>query len=87
MIVQINDHLQSRSVDSATAGLDVLVNSAGLIGGGSVENVSISHFYAMFEVNVFAVLGLMQGLTPVIKKVRGSIMNISSIPSLKSFPS
>ena len=84
MLKQINDYLQQR--DSGEQGLDVLVNSAGLIGTGSVENVELADFRAMFEVNVFAVLEIMQGLIPALKKAKGAVVNISSISGLKSFP-
>ena len=84
MLGQINSYLQKRESDGQQ-GLDVLVNSAGLIGTGSVEKVALSDFRAMFEVNVFAVLEIMQGLIPALKKAKGSVVNISSISGLKSF--
>lgn len=83
MLGQINSYLQKR--DDGQQGLDVLVNSAGLIGTGSVEKVELSDFRAMFEVNVFAVLEIMQGLISALKKAKGSVVNISSISGLKSF--
>ena len=85
MIATINTHLEARG-SNGKAELDVLVNSAGLIGTGSVESVNLSDFRAMFEVNVFAVLEIMQGLTPALKQAQGAIVNISSISGLKSFP-
>ena len=85
MLKQINDYLQQRE-SGERQGLDVLVNSAGLIGTGSVESVDLADFRAMFEVNVFAVLEIMQGLIPALKKAKGAVVNISSISGLKSFP-
>ena len=87
LVSQINDSLAAREQRGGTASLDILVNSAGLIGTGSVESVSLADFRAMFEVNVFAVLELIQGLAPALKAAKGKVVNISSISGLKSFPS
>ena len=87
LVHQINETLAAREQERGTPHLDILVNSAGMIGTGSVESVSLSDFRSMFEVNVFAVLELIQGLTPALKAAKGKVVNISSISGLKSFPS
>jgi NAD(P)-dependent dehydrogenase (short-subunit alcohol dehydrogenase family) len=67
-------------------GLDVLVNAAGHISTGSIENTSLAAWEAMMNVNLRAVFQLMQMATPHLIKTKGSIVNVSSVTGLRSFP-
>ena len=66
--------------------LDVLVNAAGHISSGSIENTSLAAWDAMMNVNLRAVFHLMQLASPHLIKSKGNIVNISSVTGLRSFP-
>jgi NAD(P)-dependent dehydrogenase (short-subunit alcohol dehydrogenase family) len=66
--------------------LDVLVNAAGHISTGTIEDTSLTAWDAMMNVNLRAVFQLMQMATPQLIKSRGNIVNISSVTGLRSFP-
>ena len=66
--------------------LDVLVNAAGHISTGSIENTSLTAWDAMMNVNLRAVFHLMQLASPHLIKSKGNIVNISSVTGLRSFP-
>jgi NAD(P)-dependent dehydrogenase (short-subunit alcohol dehydrogenase family) len=68
------------------AGLDVLVNAAGHISTGTIEDTSLTAWDAMMNVNLRAVFHLMQMATPHLIKSKGNIVNISSVTGLRSFP-
>jgi NAD(P)-dependent dehydrogenase (short-subunit alcohol dehydrogenase family) len=67
-------------------GLDVLVNAAGHISTGSIENTSLAAWDAMMNVNLRAVFQLMQIAAPHLIRTKGNIVNISSVTGLRSFP-
>jgi len=70
----------------ALGGIDVLVNAAGHISTGSIENTSLEAWDEMLNVNVRAVFQLMQKALPSLIERRGNIVNISSVTGLRSFP-
>jgi len=74
------------SVVGETSRLDVLVNAAGHISTGSIENTSLAAWDAMMNVNLRAVFHLMQLASPLLIKSKGNIVNISSVTGLRSFP-
>jgi len=67
-------------------GIDVLVNSAGHISSGTIENTSLSAWDSMLEINLRAPFVLMQKALPTIVKRRGNIVNVSSVTGLRAFP-
>ena len=67
-------------------GIDVLVNAAGHISNGTIENTSLEAWDAMMNVNVRAAFQLMQKAAPSLIERRGNIINISSVTGLRSFP-
>jgi NAD(P)-dependent dehydrogenase (short-subunit alcohol dehydrogenase family) len=66
--------------------LDVLVNAAGHISSGTIENTSLNAWDSMMAVNLRSVFYLMQLATPHLIQTRGNIVNISSVTGLRSFP-
>src|SRR5438045_926652 len=74
------------SVIGEPSRLDVLVNAAGHISTGSIENTSLAAWDAMMNVNLRAVFHLMQLASPLLIKSKGNIVNISSVTGLRSFP-
>jgi NAD(P)-dependent dehydrogenase (short-subunit alcohol dehydrogenase family) len=67
-------------------GIDVLVNAAGHISSGTIENTTLEAWDAMLNVNVRAVFNLMQKALPSIVERRGNIVNVSSVTGLRAFP-
>jgi len=66
--------------------LDVLVNAAGHISTGSIEDTTLSEWDAMMNVNLRSVFNVMQLATPYLIKTKGNVVNISSVTGLRSFP-
>ena len=67
-------------------GIDVLVNAAGHLSNGTIENTSIEAWDDMMDVNVRAPFQLMQMALPSLIERRGNIVNISSVTGLRAFP-
>lgn len=67
-------------------GIDVLVNAAGHLSNGTIENTSLEAWDAMLNVNVRAVFQLMQKALPSLIERRGNIVNVSSVTGLRAFP-
>ncbi|HEU4768636.1 MAG TPA: glucose 1-dehydrogenase [Pyrinomonadaceae bacterium] len=84
-IDQEADHVIDEAV-RAFGGIDVLVNAAGFITSGTIENTSVETWDAMMNVNVRVVFRLMQRAVPSLIERRGNIVNISSVTGLRSFP-
>ena len=68
------------------AGLQGLVNNAGIAGGGPLEYVRLDEFRYLFEVNVFGLLGVTQAFLPLLHQGRGRIVNIGSIAGKVTTP-
>ena len=63
--------------------IDFLVNNAGMVGGGPVENMQLRDWDRILSVNVSAVFRLCQACIPHLKQSpRGRIVNIGSIMTL-----
>ena len=67
-------------------GIDVLVNAAGHISSGSIEDTSLAAWDALMEINVRAVFCLMQQALPSIISRHGNVVNVSSVTGLRAFP-
>jgi NAD(P)-dependent dehydrogenase (short-subunit alcohol dehydrogenase family) len=67
-------------------GLDILVNAAGTIANGTIENTTLADWRTMFEINLEAVFSLMQLSVPYLEKNRGCIVNVSSVTGIRAFP-
>ncbi len=83
------DEAPERIVRTAIDGfgrLDVLVNAAGVIATGSVETTTDEVWDAMMAVNLRAPFRLMRAAAPALGARKGSIVNVSSVNGLRSFP-
>ena len=69
-----------------TGRIDVLVNAAGHISTGSIEDTSLNAWDAMMNVNLRSTFYLMQLAAPHLIRTHGNIVNISSVTGLRSFP-
>ncbi|HSS22299.1 MAG TPA: glucose 1-dehydrogenase [Pyrinomonadaceae bacterium] len=68
------------------SGLDVLVNAAGHISSGTVENTTLDAWDKMMEINLRAPFALMQQAVPALIERRGCVVNVSSVTGLRAFP-
>jgi NAD(P)-dependent dehydrogenase (short-subunit alcohol dehydrogenase family) len=66
--------------------LDVLVNAAGIIANGSIENTELDNWDKMMNVNLRAVFYLMNRAVPHLEKTKGNIVNVSSVTGPRAFP-
>jgi NAD(P)-dependent dehydrogenase (short-subunit alcohol dehydrogenase family) len=67
-------------------GMDVLINAAGHISSGTIENTGTEAWDAMLNINLRAVFRLMQEALPTIISRKGNIVNVSSVTGLRAFP-
>jgi NADP-dependent 3-hydroxy acid dehydrogenase YdfG len=68
--------------------LDVLVNNAGIMTYGSIENVTIKEAQEMFDVNFFGVMRVTQAVLPIMRaQKKGRIIQISSRSGFRPLPS
>jgi NAD(P)-dependent dehydrogenase (short-subunit alcohol dehydrogenase family) len=79
------EHVVNETVGTF-GGIDVLVNAAGHISSGTIENTSLAAWDDMMNVNVRAAFQLMQKATPSLLERRGNIVNVSSVTGLRAFP-
>jgi NAD(P)-dependent dehydrogenase (short-subunit alcohol dehydrogenase family) len=85
----LNEQDTSRFVKDVVAdfgGIDVLVNAAGIIANGTIENTTLPDYDLMMNINVRSVFQLMQVALPSIIERKGNIVNVSSVTGLRAFP-
>lgn len=64
--------------------IDVLVNNAGIVIGGSIENTTVEDFHKTMDVNVLGTLLMSQYAVKYMKKQgEGVIVNVSSVAGIK----
>src|SRR3954447_9130991 len=74
-------------VEALPAQPDLLVNNAGLMTGGLLEEQDLDDVYAMFQVNLVAVTHLTARLLPaMLARGRGKVVNNASISGYAHFP-
>jgi short-subunit dehydrogenase len=83
--------LSSReSIERGCAGLpelDLLINNAGRMTGGLLEEQDLDEVYAMFQVNLVGVTQLTRAVLPgMVRRGRGKIVNNASISGYAHFP-
>jgi len=67
-------------------GIDVLVNAAGIIANGTIENTTLADYDLMMNINVRSLFQLTQLALPSIIERKGNIVNVSSVTGLRAFP-
>lgn len=66
--------------------IDVLINGAGIILNGSIENTSLEDWDAMMNINLRALFIMTQKCVPHLEKTKGSVVNVSSVAGTRAFP-
>jgi NAD(P)-dependent dehydrogenase (short-subunit alcohol dehydrogenase family) len=84
-----DDSHRTRLIDSTLSrfgGINVLVNAAGIIANGTIENTSLEEWDRMFDINVRSLFRLTQLALPSIIERKGNIVNVSSVTGIRAFP-
>lgn len=68
------------------AGLQGLVNNAGIVVSGMLELLPLDELRRQFEVNVFGQVGVTQALLPLLRKGGGRVVNMGSIAGRLAAP-
>src|SRR5215471_7652108 len=67
--------------------LDILINNAGIVRSGSIEELPVSEFRVLMETNYFGALRCIQAVMPEMRKRKsGCIVNVSSVGGRVSSP-
>lgn len=66
--------------------LDILINAAGIIANGTIENTTPEAWRAMMLINLDSVFRLMQLSVPHLETTKGNIVNVSSVTGTRAFP-
>jgi NAD(P)-dependent dehydrogenase (short-subunit alcohol dehydrogenase family) len=78
----ITDQKQVAKLFAALESLDILINSAGIGMVGNVEETELAELQRLFRVNVEGTYLVTKAAMPLLKKVRGSVVNIGSVAGL-----
>ena len=76
---QIAEAATTIAADVGDAGLDGLVNNAGIGKGGPVEYLSLDDWRTQFDVNLFGQIAVTKEMLPLIRKATGRIVFVGSI--------
>lgn len=66
--------------------IDILINAAGIIANGSIENTTLDDWDKMMDINLRSVFYLMRKCVPYLEKTGGNIVNVSSVAGTRAFP-
>jgi len=74
------------TVREAAGQLDILINNAGVMREGTVEETSLDDWHMQLHVNLTAPFLLIRHAMPLLRATRGAIVNVGSIEGLGSNP-
>lgn len=86
-ILDVTDDISVRQtvdvVERVTGGIDILVNNAGYGLVGAIEETSLAEIRALFDVNVYGAISVLQAILPFMRSRRaGHLINVTSVSGL-----
>jgi NAD(P)-dependent dehydrogenase (short-subunit alcohol dehydrogenase family) len=66
--------------------IDVLVNAAGIIKNGSIEDTTLADWDKMMNINLRSMFYVTQKCVPHLVETKGNVVNVSSVTGLRAFP-
>jgi NAD(P)-dependent dehydrogenase (short-subunit alcohol dehydrogenase family) len=88
-LADVNELTQLERIVSETVAsfgkIDVLVNSAGIIKSGTVEDTTLDDWDRMMHINLRSIFVLMQKCVPYLTKTKGNVVNVSSVAGTRAF--
>jgi NAD(P)-dependent dehydrogenase (short-subunit alcohol dehydrogenase family) len=84
-LAQEAERVVDQTIEHA-GGIDVLVNAAGHLSTGTIEDTSLEAWDAMLNINLRAVFYLTQKAVPSLIERRGNVVNVSSVTGMRAFP-
>jgi NAD(P)-dependent dehydrogenase (short-subunit alcohol dehydrogenase family) len=79
------DRLVSDTIDNLGR-IDALVNAAGIIKSGNIEDTTLDDWDKMMNVNIRSAFYLMQKCVPHLAATKGNVVNVSSVTGTRAFP-
>jgi len=67
-------------------GLDLLVNTAGILTTGTWETTGLDDWDRMLDINLRSVFDLTRRAIPLLRETQGAIVNVSSVTGTRAFP-
>lgn len=83
---QIDDVARLIEQEVGAAGLDALVNNAGVVTAGPLEFLPLADIREEFEVNTFGPIAVTQAMLPLLRTARGRVVTISSVSARIALP-
>lgn len=74
------------AISNAAGQLDILINNAGVMREGTVEETSLADWALQMQVNLTAPFLMIRAALPLLRKGGGAIVNVGSIEGLASNP-
>lgn len=66
--------------------LDILINAAGILQMGTIETTSLEQYDQVMNINVRSIYHMTMVAVPHLIKTKGTIVNVSSVNGIRSFP-
>ena len=79
------DRLVSETIEGFGR-LDSLVNAAGIIKSGNIEDTTLDDWDKMMNINVRSAFYLTQRCVPHLAETKGNVVNVSSVTGTRAFP-
>lgn len=79
------DRCVAETVDSFGR-IDILVNAAGIIKNGNIEDTTLDDWDTMLNINLRSVFYMMQKCVPHLEQAKGNVVNVSSVTGPRAFP-
>lgn len=70
------------TIAGALGGIDILINSAGILREGRFEDIPIETFREVMDINLFGIINVSRAALPFLKRSRGKLVNIASMAAL-----